>query len=120
MSVRDTIAAYTQALDDGRVDDVVATFTADGSIDIPGMGAHTGTDALRLAYRSFQAPVPLKHLVVNTLVDERGDEATATSDVVVLAQGAKGWRIQVVGRYHDALRKEGAAWRFTTRRAEFR
>jgi hypothetical protein len=119
MSVRDTIAAYTQALDDGRVDDVVATFTADGGIDIPGMGAHTGSDALRLAYRSFQAPAPLKHLVVNTLVREEGDEATASSDVVVLAKSDKGWRVQIVGRCHDALRREGGTWRFTSRRAEF-
>src|SRR5690348_9160705 len=44
------IAAYAQALDDGRVDDVVATFCFDGSCDIPGLGAHAGHDALREAY----------------------------------------------------------------------
>ena len=45
--VRATIAAYTQALDDGRTDDVVATFCPDGVCDIPGMGTHRGHDALR-------------------------------------------------------------------------
>ena len=48
--VRSAIAAYTHALDDGRTDDVVATFCDDGVCDIPGMGRHVGRDALRAAY----------------------------------------------------------------------
>ncbi len=50
--IRATIAAYTHALDDGRTDDVVATFCPDGVVDIPGMGTHVGHDALRAAYRA--------------------------------------------------------------------
>ena len=53
--VRATIAAYTQALDDGRTDDVVATFCPDGVCEIPGMGTHEGHDALRQAYREVDA-----------------------------------------------------------------
>ena len=34
--VRATIAAYTQALDDGRTADVVATFCPEGRVEIPG------------------------------------------------------------------------------------
>ena len=48
--VRAAIAEYTLALDDGRTDDVVATFCADGSVDIPGLGAHSGHEAMRAAY----------------------------------------------------------------------
>ena len=44
--VRATLAAYTQALDDGRTDDVVATYCPDGVCEIPGMGTHEGHDAL--------------------------------------------------------------------------
>jgi hypothetical protein len=51
--VRATIAAYTQALDDGRTDDVVATFCPDGVCDIPGMGTHEGHAALRAAYAGW-------------------------------------------------------------------
>ena len=40
-----TLAAYTHALDDGRTDDVVATFCPDGSIDIPTAGTFEGHDA---------------------------------------------------------------------------
>jgi SnoaL-like domain len=118
--VRATIAAYTQALDDGRVDDVVATFCADGAVDIPGLGAHDGHDALRAAYARVAPRQPQRHVVVNTLVtdwDER--EASAVSDVVFLLKREEGWSVQLVGRYHDTLHRDGENWRFHRRTAEF-
>jgi ketosteroid isomerase-like protein len=119
--VRATIAAYTQALDDGRTDDVVATFCADGACDIPGMGAHAGHDALRAAYERWQPRRPQRHLVVNTLVTDWDEHtATAVSDVVFMLLGDAGWSVQVVGRYHDTLRREpDGAWRFAERTAKF-
>jgi hypothetical protein len=118
--VRAAIAAYTQALDDGRTDDVVATFCADGGCDIPGLGTYRGHDALRDAYASWKPRRAVRHLVSNTLVTEWDDhEATATSDVVVLVQRDDGWSVQVVGRYHDTLHRDGARWRFHHRAAEF-
>ena len=118
--VRATIAAYTHALDDGRTDDVVATFCADGVCAIPGMGTHEGHDALRAAYARWTPRRPQRHLVVNTHVHEwSDDEAHATSDVVFLLLGDAGWSVQVVGRYEDVLRREGDTWRFARRDAEF-
>lgn len=123
--VRAALAAYTHALDDGRAADVVATFCPDGTIDIPGMGTHTGTDELLAAYTGWAPRRPQRHLVLNTLVTEWDDErATAVSDVVFLLQGRDGWGVQVVGRYHDQLHRDpgsdGAeAWRFHHRAAEF-
>jgi len=118
--VRATIAAYTQALDDGRTDDVVATFCADGSCDIPGLGKYQGHDALREAYAKWRPRRPQRHLVLNTLVTDWSDhEATAVSDVIFLLKGESGWAIQLVGRYHDTLRHEDGAWRFSQRTAEF-
>lgn len=118
--VRAAIAAYTHALDDGRTDDVVATFCADGVCDIPGMGTHVGHDALREAYARWTPRRPQRHLVVNTLVTDWNDhEASATSDVIFLLQGDAGWAVQVVGRYHDELHRDGDDWRFHRRVAEF-
>jgi ketosteroid isomerase-like protein len=120
--VRAAIAAYTQALDDGRTDDVVATFCADGVCDIPGMGTHEGHNALRAAYTKWQPRRPQRHLVVNTLVTDWSTQAaTAISDVVFLLQGNSGWSVQVVGRYTDTLRcdDDGRTWRFQRRHAEF-
>jgi hypothetical protein len=118
--VRATLAAYTHALDDGRTDDVVATFCADGAIEIPGLGTHEGHDALRAAYGKWTPRRPQRHLVLNTHVTGWSDgEATALSDVVFLLLGDGGWSVQLVGRYHDVLHRDGATWRFHRRRASF-
>jgi SnoaL-like domain len=118
--VRATIAAYSQALDDGRTEDVVATFCADGSCEIPGLGTHQGHDDLRRAYAGIEPTRPQRHLVLNTVVTGWGEhEATAVSDVVFMRQGRSGWAIQLVGRYHDTLHRDGGEWRFHRRAAIF-
>ena len=118
--VRAALAAYTQALDDGRTDDIVATFCPDGVLTIPGMGTHEGHEALRAAYAKWAPRRPQRHLVVNTLVTEWDDRAaTAVSDVVFLLLGDEGWAIQLVGRYHDTLHHDDGTWRFHRRAATF-
>ena len=120
--VRRAIAAYTQALDDGRTDDVVATFCTDATVEIPGMGTHEGVDAIRAAYAQWTPRRPQRHLVLNTLVTEwTADDACATSDVVFLLKGKEGWAVQVVGRYEDVLHHDADAgrWRFHALRATF-
>jgi hypothetical protein len=118
--VRAVIAAYTQALDDGRTDDVVATFCPDGVCEIPGMGTHVGHDKLRVAYSGWKPRRPQRHVVVNTHVTDWNDhEATAISDVIFLRKGDAGWAIQLVGRYADTLHRAEGTWRFHRRAAEF-
>jgi SnoaL-like domain len=118
--IRATIAAYTHALDDGRAEDVVATFCADGVTEMPGMGTHVGHDALLAAYTKWKPRRPQRHVVVNTLVTEWSErEATAVSDVIFLLQGDAGWAVQLVGRYHDTLHSDDGTWRFHRRVAEF-
>jgi len=115
-----TMAAYTHALDDGRTDDVVATFCPDGTCDMPGLGRHAGHEALRAAYAGVAPRRPQRHLVLNTLVTGwNEEEATATSDVVLLLKGEGGWAVAVVGRYDDVLHRDGGAWRFHRRVARF-
>jgi hypothetical protein len=118
--VRATIARYTQALDDGRTDDVVATFCPDGVCDIPGLGTHRGHEAIHQAFSRWKPVRPQRHLVLNTVVAEIDDhEATADSDVVFLLWGDVGWGIQLVGRYHDTLHRNEGQWRFHHRSAAF-
>ncbi|MGH9017120.1 MAG: nuclear transport factor 2 family protein [Acidimicrobiales bacterium] len=119
-AVRSALAAYTQALDDGRTDDVVATFCPEGACDIPGLGSHRGHDALRAAYAGVTPRRPQRHLVLNTLItDCNEDEATVVSDVVFAVKKDTGWAVVLVGRYHDTVHRHGGAWRFHRRRAEF-
>ena len=117
--VRATIARYTQALDDGRTDDVVATFCADGAFELVGTGTFEGHDVLRETYARWTPRAPQRHLVTNTLVtgwDDHG--ASATSDVVLVVQGPSGWAVQFVARYADVLHRDDTApdgWRFHRR-----
>jgi len=118
--VRAALAVYTHALDDGRADDVVATFCPEGSVEIPGMGTHTGHDALREAYTKWAPRRPQRHLVLNTAVVEwTDDEASAVSDVIFLLMGDGGWEVKLVGRYNDVLHRDGPSWRFHHRAATF-
>jgi len=118
--VRATLAAYTHALDDGRTDDVVATFCVDGVCDIPGLGRHEGHDALRAAYAKWTPRRPQRHLVLNTHVTQQNEnEVTAVSDVVFLLLTDSGWSVQLVGRYQDLLHRRDGMWRFHRREASF-
>ena len=120
-SVRRAIAAYTLAMDDGRTDDVVATFCADGAADLPGLGTPTGHDELRAAYARVAPRIPQRHLVLNTLITAWDDTtAAATSDVVFLILLDGSWQTRLVGRYEDTLRREAdGVWRFVRRTASF-
>ena len=118
--IRAVMAAYAQALDDGRTDDIVATFCPDGVCEIPGMGTFEGTDALRAAFAGWTPKQPQRHVVVNTLVTEWDEnEARATSDMVFMLKGDAGWSVQLVGRYHDVLHFADRRWRFRRRVTEF-
>jgi hypothetical protein len=119
--VRAAITRYAHAVDDGRPDDVVATFCPDGSADIPGAGVVTGTEAL-VAYFAGLAPRGRsRHVVVNTLVTEWGaGQATAMSDLIVLGRASDGgWSVRLVGRYQDMLHKGDGTWRFHSRTLRF-
>jgi len=114
--IRATIAAYTHALDDGRTDDVVASYCSDGIFEMPGTGTFEGHGALREAYDGWKPRKPQRHLVLNTLVTDWSDhEATATSDVVFILEGKAGWAIQFVARYRDTLHRVDGTWRFHRR-----
>jgi ketosteroid isomerase-like protein len=118
--VRAAIAAYTHALDDGRPDDVVATFCPDGVVEIEGMGTYEGHDALRKAYEGWKPRGPQRHVVANTLVtDWSDDEAKAVSDVIFMFKGDAGWQIFTVGRYEDTFHRDGDTWKFHRRAGSF-
>jgi hypothetical protein len=118
--VRAAIAAYNHAVDDGRTDDVVATYCPDGSCDIKALGAHEGHAALRAAYAKVEPRIPQRHVVTNTLVTTwSADEASAVSDFLFLVRVEAGWRVSLVGRYRDTLHRTDAGWRFHRREADF-
>jgi len=118
--VRAAIAAHAQAQDDGRTDDLVALYCADGAIEVPDIGTFQGTDILRETFSGWQPQLPQRHIVVNTLVTDWSDhEAKAISDVVFVQKNEGGWGIQVVGRYHDTLQNMDGRWLIRRRTMNF-
>lgn len=109
--VRNVIGTITQAQDAGRTDDIVALYTKDGVIELPGSGPIEGHDALREAFQGWAPTQPQLHIVTNTVLTSWSDtEATAVSNVAFTQRGEAGWAVLVVGRYEDSFRLEDGAW----------
>jgi hypothetical protein len=118
--IRQTMAAYCHALDDGRTDDVVALFCPDAKIDFEGQGTYEGIDAIRQAYAGWAPRGPQRHLVLNTHVTAPEDgRLHAVSDLVFLGKGESRWAVSMVGRYDDMFRRDDGVWHNPRRRATF-
>jgi uncharacterized protein (TIGR02246 family) len=118
--VQSAVAAYAQALDTGRIDDLAELFCPDGVAEIAGHGTFVGRDAIRETFSGFVPKRPQLHLVSNTLITSwSDDEATATSNLAYFDRGESGWAIRLVGRYEDTLHRHDGVWRFHRRITTF-
>lgn len=118
--VRAAIAALSRAQDAGRPDELVALYTDDAVLELPGMEPVAGAAALREAFAAWAPKHPQLHLVGNVLVRPAGPgEATATSDVAMMQRGESGWAVQVVGHYEDTFRLAEGAWKLHRRSTTF-
>jgi len=119
--VRAAIAAYAQAVDDGRHRDIAALFCADGSVDLPAAGVVVGRPALAALFRSAGPPPWSRHVVTSTHVTRwSADHAVAISDLVVVGRGdEEPWAFRSVGRYFDLLHCRDGGWRFHSRTLRF-
>ncbi|WP_043672425.1 nuclear transport factor 2 family protein [Streptomyces xylophagus] len=119
-AVQTAIAAYAQALDAGRADEIADLYTPDGVAEIVGMATFEGREAIRQGFGGFAPRAPQLHLIANTVVTSATeDEATATSNLAFFARGEAGWTVQMVGRYDDVLRRHDGAWLFRRRVTTF-
>lgn len=121
VGVQATLAAYAQALDAGRTDEVVSLFCPDGTAEISGVGTFHGHDAIREAYAGLAPARPQVHLVANTVITSWSEaEATAISDFVFLHRGQSGWTVPVTGRYDDIFRKaDDGSWLIYSKSATY-
>jgi ketosteroid isomerase-like protein len=115
-----TIAAHAQHQDAGNTDGMVALYTPDAVLEVPGMGAYTGADAIRAAFDDWKPKGLQRHMPVNVVITGWDDEgARATTDVVFIARGDTGWSVQIVARYHDEFRRDGEKWLLSRRADEY-
>ncbi|XVQ08166.1 nuclear transport factor 2 family protein [Spirillospora sp. CA-255316] len=119
--VRNTLAAYTHAGDRGRIEDLAATFTEDGVLELRSGETRVGRDAIvamlsGVAERGSAprggAPGIIRHFVANLRFEEITPERirTAAYFLVMNAHGPDHW-----GRYRDTLVPVGDRWLFERR-----
>ncbi|MGC5255669.1 nuclear transport factor 2 family protein [Gordonia sp. DT218] len=90
--VRHTLAAYTRALDSGRLDELIGLFTPEGRSELPRMEPAVGHAALRTLYAPLMADHPQRHVVVDTVVTRRDDgRALATSTLLWINARDHAW-----------------------------
>lgn len=118
--IRNLLAGYVHALDDGRVDEVLSLWEPDGVFELVGVGEFEGSDALRGFYQGMGSPTgPQAHLVGNTLIAFEGDDAATVVSDFLLAKKGDGWSLTGRGRYHDIVRRAPGGWRFVRRSVRF-
>ena len=120
--IQDVIHQYAWALDTGDVDRFVDCFCPEGVLIWDAFEApdrYAGADALRrfaTILRDLPSSAGRQHHVSNTLIDGKGDEARASSYVVVfMRQGDGPHLVGVMGWYEDVFHRSARGWRIQER-----
>jgi hypothetical protein len=117
--IRNLLARYWIYLDDRREREWVDLFEDDPDLEFGDVVVRSRgeLEALAATFRNYGGG---KHISSNELLEVRGDDASATSDVVFLAPDTEGTvRVRYYGRCSDRLRRRRDEWRFTSRRISF-
>jgi hypothetical protein len=118
--VRETVHRYAHLVDSGRIEEVLALFAEDGTLEAGNLPPAHGRDAIRRLLLGAAARLAaaterslVRHHVSNLVIDVTGPEsATAAAYfLVVTERGPDHW-----GRYRDQLVQAGGHWLFRHRR----
>ncbi|MBV9551433.1 MAG: nuclear transport factor 2 family protein [Alphaproteobacteria bacterium] len=125
-AIREVLAQYCFALDDGRFADMAACFTEDGTWETF-YGKATGRPAIAefaaglRAHRPGQsgqgAPRAIHH-VTNVVIALDGDTAKVRSNWTTVQNSPEGPKIGSGGAYDDTMVKLGGQWLFRHRRID--
>ena len=115
LEIRELVARYNYAIDEGRADDWVATFVPDGTFESTALGKHTGPAALHAFATGYSAAVTGRHCTTDFVIDLDGDEARARC-YLVLINNAGTPAVSVTAVYDDVLRRTADGWRFVHRK----
>ncbi|HEY3941543.1 MAG TPA: nuclear transport factor 2 family protein [Acidimicrobiales bacterium] len=116
VAIHQLYASYSFASDHGDGDAYAACFTPDGSFDMPGRHLQGADELLAStgAGRDPGAPVGIRHILSNIVVDGEGDKATGRAYVTLVGTAPTG--IVMTGEYEDQLQRLDGQWRFSARR----
>ena len=108
------IVDYAGLNDAGDWDAVAAMYVAEGRMSRPTApdAFIEGADAILAAFKA-RPPRASRHVVANIRVNVNGDEASATSQILLFTAAGQP---PLVGTYADRLVRTAQGWRFAERR----
>lgn len=125
LAVTELLYRYAELIDAGDFDGVGALL-ARATFGGPAAGGASGAEIIARLFATTTRRYPehgntprTRHLVLNPIVEVRGDTAAARSTFCVV-QNTESVPLQpiVVGRYLDAFARDDAGWYFTERRVD--
>lgn len=123
-AIREAIARYGFYADLGLSEEYVRNWTPDGIYDTGPNGVVRGHDELRTlvtdpngVHKREVEGHGSQHTGVNLVIRVDGDSAWAEGySIVVISNGAEGYRIFTAGYNHWELRRDDGHWRIAARR----
>src|SRR5262245_52679420 len=88
LEIRELVARYNYAIDEGRPEEWVATFVPDGTFESTALGKHTGREALMAFATGYIAAVTGRHCTSDFTVDVDGDDARARCYLIAVNNAA--------------------------------
>ena len=115
LAIRRLTASYCHVVDEQRLDDLVALFTADATVTIMGQ-TYVGESGVREWNPGAMAG---KHILANLVVTLEGDQASGRADWLFFLPG-DGGQVSLVaaGAYRDRYIRTPNGWRFARRDIE--
>lgn len=113
-AIREVVALWAYAFDQGDVDGWLACWTPDGTLHRAGGGTVSGHADLADYLSAF--PGRGRHVVTNSMIEVDGDRATHRAYVQYFDRKAP-HPLVMFGTYDDELVRQAGSWRFSRRRA---
>ena len=114
-AIRELVARYNYAIDEGRPEEWVGTFVPDGTFESSLLGKHTGADALLAFAKGYIAAFSGRHCTSDFVVDVDGDDARSRCYLIAVNTAAAPI-ISATAVYEDVLRRTPDGWRFVHRK----
>jgi ketosteroid isomerase-like protein len=119
-AIRRLTHEYSWAVDNARLDDIVALFAEDAEWDVAAFGMDTvrGADAIRTFYAGLIENTTHRcHLALNHLIDVDGDTAAGRVYIHAFVTMRDGRRDESLGYYSDSYIRTAEGWKFQRRAA---
>jgi hypothetical protein len=114
-AIRELVARYNYAIDEGRAEEWVATFVPDGTFESTALGTHTGAEALLAFAKGYIEAFPGRHCTSDFVIDVDGDDARSRCYLIAVNNAAAPI-IAATAVYEDVLRRTPEGWRFVHRK----